>query len=200
MYRLVESIRIENGRLQLLELHSRRISAAMRQLFGTRLEDSLESIIEIPPFIGETRYKCRLTWSPAEGFQYQIEPYLQRKISSLKLIKLDEIDYKYKTDQRQQLDAAFLMREQCDDVMIVKNNCITDTWASNLLFYNGNDWVTPDTPLLRGVQRTYLLESNRIIETRITVEDLHQYQKIKLINALIDFERAPEIPMENLCF
>ena len=70
---------------------------------------------------------------------------------------------------------------------------ITDSWASNLLFFDGKRWYTPDTPLLKGVQREYLLAAGQIFEKSIPLSEIAQYSKLRLINAMVDFERAPEL-------
>jgi 4-amino-4-deoxychorismate lyase len=198
MFRLVESICIESNHLLLADLHNKRLAEAMMQLFGITLKQSLEAIIKIPENLKDARYKCRVTWNPSEGFRYTITPYQQRSIHSLKLIIVDDIDYTYKTDQRQMLDHAYSLRDTCDDILIVKNNCLTDAWSSNILLFNGEQWLTPNTPLLKGVQRSFLLKSGKIREARITTDNLVNFQKVKLVNAMIDFERASEIPIEQV--
>lgn len=198
MYRLVESICVENKRLLHTALHQTRLAKTMLELFDTRLNESLESFIQLPEQLDSARHKCRLTWNPDEGFLYTIVPYRQRKITSVKLLTLNEIEYAYKTDRRQQLDAAFSMRGPCDDVLIVKNNCLTDAWASNIILFDGCHWLTPDTPLLNGIQRAHLLNEGIIREARITTDSLYKFQKIKLINAMVDFDRAEEISIERV--
>ncbi|MBN2806026.1 MAG: aminotransferase class IV [Prolixibacteraceae bacterium] len=195
MFRLVESICIENRSLQLIDLHNKRMAEAMAQLFGISGQLSLQTVIKIPENLHNDRYKCRLTWNPAEGFRYTIMPYQQRSIHSLKLITVENIEYFYKTDQRHMLDEAYSLRAGCDDILIVKNQCLTDAWSSNILLFNGEQWLTPDTPLLKGVQRRSLLESGKIKEARILATDIFKFQKIKLVNAMVNFERAQEIPI-----
>jgi 4-amino-4-deoxychorismate lyase len=192
MYQLVESVRVENRQLHHIELHNQRLNRAMLRLFGTDRKIRLEEIIDLPTNLTENRYKCRVTFSP-ESINVEIKPYIQREIKSLKIVHDNEIDYSFKSENRQQLDAAFEKREDCDDIIIIKNGCVTDSWAANILLFNGTDWITPDTPLLEGVQREYLLSQNRIRKQRVMVTDITSFQKIRLINAMIDLERAPEI-------
>jgi len=73
----------------------------------------------------------------------------------------------------------------------------SDSFSSNIIFYNGKEWVTPDTPLLKGTQRQYLIDKGFIKEERITDKDILKYSKLKLINAMLDFERAPEIKIPS---
>ena len=46
--------------------------------------------------------------------------------------------------------------------------------------------------------RASLLNKDLIREDRITPDDLHRFQKLKLINAMNDLEQAPEIPIESI--
>jgi 4-amino-4-deoxychorismate lyase len=192
MYHLVESVRIENRQLHHIELHNQRLNRGIKQLFGINKKICLENIIDIPPDLTNNRYKCRVTVS-SERLNVNIVPYVQREIKTLKIVHNNEIDYTFKTENRQQLDAVYEKRNGCDDIIIIKNNYVTDSWAANILLFDGTDWITPDTPLLEGIQREYLLSQNFIKMHRVIVSDLIFFQKIKLINAMIDFERAPVI-------
>jgi len=192
MYQLVESVRIENRQLQHIELHNQRLNRTMLHLFGIDQKIRLEDIIELPTNLTENRYKCRVTVSP-ESMNVDISPYIQREIKTLKVVHDNDIDYSYKSENRQQLNAAFEKRNGCDDIIIIKNGCVTDSWAANILLFDGTDWITPDTPLLQGVQREYLLAQNQIKLKRVKETEILSFQKIRLINAMIDFERAPEI-------
>ena len=92
----------------------------------------------------------------------------------------------------------FAQRENCDDIIIVKNGLVTDSFAANLLFFNGKDWVTPTTPLLKGTKRQLLLDRGIIIEKEIMEEDVFGFQKVGLINAMIDFEEMPIVSVEKI--
>ena len=71
--------------------------------------------------------------------------------------------------------------------MIVKNNLLTDTSTCNIALFNGQDWYTPERPLLKGVQRQYLLSKGLIKTKDIYISDLIKYNRIRLFNALIAF-------------
>ena len=199
MFQLVESLRIESCELHNVELHNRRLNKAIAEIWGKKREIDLVKIIDIPPDISGERYKCRVVFTP-ENISYSISPYTQRIIRSLRIVTDNSIDYTYKTSNRDKLNAAFEKRDTCDDIIIVKNGFIADSSASNILLFDGSDWITPDTPLLKGTQREYLLLNKKIIEQPVPVSALNQYHKIKLINAMIDFERAPEINIPDGIF
>ena len=198
MFQLVESLRIENGMLHHIRLHNHRLNNARNQLFRLNDPVDLGKIIKLPASIGNERHKCRVTTTDGEHFSVEITPYHQREIKSLKLVHVADIDYTYKTDQRELLNQAFALRGDCDDIIIVKNGQLTDAWAANIILSDGEKWYTPSTPLLKGIQREFLLSEGIIEEKKIHYSTLHNYKKIKLINALIDFDRAPEIDRSSI--
>lgn len=194
MCQLVESLRIENYGLHHIGLHNQRFNQARKALFGKTDFVDLEKLITIPDHITDQRYKCRVITN-GEEITTEIAPYIQRNIATLKVICMNDIDYSYKLLNRKLLDKAFEARGKCDDIIIIKNNMVTDAWAANLIFFDGENWVTPSTPLLKGIQREYLLSSGKITEQPIPVSEIMNFKKVKLINAMIDFERAPEIDL-----
>lgn len=65
---------------------------------------------------------------------------------------------------------------------------VTDCSIGNLLFLKDNHWYTPDTPLLQGTQRAYLLEAQKVHLANIDKNDIWQYEKVMMINALNAFD------------
>ena len=53
-------------------------------------------------------------------------------------------------------------RKHADDIIIVKNGLVTDSFYANLAFLKNGIWFTPETPLLLGVQRQFLLSQKTI--------------------------------------
>jgi 4-amino-4-deoxychorismate lyase len=85
-----------------------------------------------------------------------------------------------------------------DDVIFIKNGYVTDASFANLVFFNGSSWITPATPLLRGTMRERLIHQGIITEQLITAENVLKMKSVKLINAMNDFDTAPEIPIERI--
>ena len=193
---LLESIRIENRRLHNIDLHNKRFNNALKHLYGKNDFVFLEKLIEIPENLNIFRYKCRVTTNGDE-LKYEIHPYNQRKINTLKVVHFNNINYKYKTTERELLDEAYAQRENCDDIVIIKNGMISDSWAANIILFDGKNWVTPSSPLLKGTQREYLLINKIISEKNIHFDDLVCYKSIKLINAMVRFNEADEIDVKS---
>jgi 4-amino-4-deoxychorismate lyase len=112
-------------------------------------------------------------------------------------VQADSIQYEHKFLDRSCLDKLF-ETTLADDVLIVKNGLLTDTSFANIVFFDGDRWVTPSTPLLHGTKREYYLEIGRIKEVELTVDDLPRFQKAMLINAMLDLETGPSIEMKNI--
>ena len=74
-----------------------------------------------------------------------------------------------------------------EDVLIVKDGCLTDTSIANVALYDGKMWCTPSHPLLRGTKRAELLDKKIIVEKDIPQAHLGKYSKIMLFNAMIDW-------------
>ena len=128
----------------------------------------------------------------------EFEPHQHRRVESLKLVHADEIDYRYKYADRSKLQSLYLQRGDCDDILIVKKGRLSDSFYANVIFRKGNDWITPDTPLLPGTMRASLLNRGLIREESLKPDDLSLFQGIKLINALHDIHNTIELPMEAI--
>jgi 4-amino-4-deoxychorismate lyase len=108
----------------------------------------------------------------------------QRNFKKLKLVNSD-IEYNFKYENRDKLNS--LKVDGFDEVVIVKNGFISDTTISNLAFFDGSEWHTPNTPLLKGTKRAELLDSGFLKEKTIKLKDLKNYKKVAMLNAIIGF-------------
>jgi 4-amino-4-deoxychorismate lyase len=122
-----------------------------------------------------------------------------RHIRSLKLVYDDNISYSYKYTDRTNILRLFDLREECDDILIIKNGKVTDSSYANVIFrdFNGT-WVTPATFLLHGTRRSNLLFNKLIREVDIGVSDLHLYTDLRLINAMLGIEDSESIPVSQI--
>src|SRR5690606_35168202 len=190
MSRLIESICIQNGEIRNLEFHQERVNRSRWKLFGLNEDLNLKKYIE--PHLGsDNKAKCRILYDE-KIHSVERNPYQIRKIHSVKLIENNEMDYRFKLEDR---TAFELMKDSVaeDEIIIVKNGKITDTSYSNLVFFDGENWVTPKTFLLNGTMRQYLLNSNQIIEKEVFTNDLKNFQTFKLINAMMNLEESPAL-------
>jgi 4-amino-4-deoxychorismate lyase len=195
---LLETICIENRQIRNPEYHNRRLNSARRDLFGIRSELDVRTIVKIPIGMGMDIFKCRILYDNRIR-EIQILPHHPGQVGSLKLVKDESIDYRYKYADRKKLENLLRQKDDCDDILIVKNGCISDTSYSNIVFRTPTGtWVTPDTPLLRGTMRESLLQEGQISERRIRTEDLSDYTEARMINCMMDLATGSVIRMNNI--
>lgn len=197
MYHLFETISIRNGIAENLPWHQDRIELASRSIYGKNPDFKLALVIRIPIKMQSGHFRCRVDYD-VEIKEIAFSPYIRREIRSLKLVTDDSIEYQYKFSDRRRIEKLFESREDCDDILIVKNGLITDTSVANIIFRDGRRWVTPSEPLLQGTCRARLLDCGIISETRIKVSDLHKYKEAKIINALRDPNEFEAIQIFNI--
>jgi len=193
----IETIQLFHGELRNLEFHQERFERSRRDVLGLTNHPRLAEAIELPEGLEMGVLKCRVSYDRVIDL-IEYEPPMDREVNSLKLVHSDSIDYSYKYAHRSKLLELFQQRGDCDDILVVKNQCITDSFYANVVFWNGTEWLTPDTPLLRGTMRAYLLSRGLIREEHIGPEHLHRFQTLKLINAMHAMDQAPEIPLDSI--
>ena len=189
---LLETIKVKNREFQNLQYHQHRVDRSRRILFGRVEKINLLENLEIPENIKSCLYKCRVVYSDKIQ-SIEFISYKSKVIKTLKLIRSDIIDYSLKYHNRKSLENLFNLRCKCDDIIIVKNNLITDTYFCNILFCDDKQWFTPERPLLEGTQRQKLLKENKIKTCKISPDDLVKYQKFMLINAMLEFDESRAI-------
>ena len=62
------------------------------------------------------------------------QPYVMRRIRSLRLVNGDGVDYRYKSTDRSVFARLLEKRGECDDVLIVRDGWVTDTSFTNVVF------------------------------------------------------------------
>lgn len=184
---MIETIKVENGKVFNLKHHEARFNRSRVLLFGRKPPLSLADSLHIPEECRQGLFKCRVTYGPdIESIEF--EPYQKRTVRSLKLVVSDEIEYSFKFKDRSALEALFAQRGDCDDIIIVKNGLVTDSFYANLVFDDGENLYTPARPLLKGTKREVLLEQGLLQEADIRPADLPRFRRVHQINAMLDLE------------
>lgn len=182
----IETIRIENGTIHNLAYHNERLNRTRNWFWKNCATLDLTNYIQ--PVQSEEVIKCRVLYDK-EIREITYAPYSVRSIDTLRVVCSDEIDYTYKSIDREYLSRLYALRETADDILIVKKELITDTSIANIALYNGSEWHTPKSPLLKGTQRAFLLDQQIIKEEEITLKQLFTYSRITLFNAMITFRK-----------
>lgn len=181
-FQFLETIKIINGIPQHLEFHNQRLNYT-RQHFVLQ-----SNIIDLKQFIippsNNGIYKCRVIYSNTiKDIQYS--HYTDRQFKTFQPVIANDINYQFKYLNRQALNQ--LKSETADDILIIKNGFVTDTSIANVAFYDQDKWITPTIPLLQGTTRARLLKEKKIIAAPIKLEDIKNFSKMAVMNALLEF-------------
>ncbi len=196
----IETICYRNGIFERLPYHQDRLNYTMGQFFHNMVKPELSVVLnsvmqdekmQQRVFIPGEKYKCRIVYGETIK-EVSCLQYRKRNITKLILKEAGDLDYSYKFYNRRSLDNLRSTLKSNSEILLIQNGLIKDTSFSNVIFYNGKQWLTPSQPLLKGTMRQYLLEKEQIYEADIRPEDLRYFSKLRLINAMNSFEEAQE--------
>nr|WP_314741979.1 aminotransferase class IV family protein [uncultured Haemophilus sp.] len=193
-YPIFETIAILNGKPQNLEYHQVRMNKAVEFLFKNANSLNLAEIIQIPKEYQTGLVRCRIDYNQ-QDYKTLFAPYQKREIKSYQCVYLDNIDYQFKYSNRSDFEKINIDN---DEAIIIQNNKVTDCRIGNLLFLKENIWYSPKDYLLKGTQLSYLLAQNKIVLKEINVNEIHQYEKIMMINAMNPFDESRAIPTQQI--
>ena len=185
MSQFIESIRIHNGVTENLTLHQKRVNKTLRQKAGEGLNlNKLLQELQIPK---NGLFKWRLEYTKDKIKQNQLIPYTSKTVKRIKLVEAPDLKYALKYSDRNSFE-KLLTQSNADDIIITQKGFITDASYSNLFFWDGQQWVTPSTPLLYGTQREIILKKNLATEKQIHLINLSNYTHFKRVNAMMKWE------------
>ncbi len=197
MFPLIETIKIVNGKPQNLSYHQHRFEASYYKLYNKLTNIRLNEVIKVPEKHRKGIVKLRFLYNQTDCF-CQFENYRSKHIETLRLVYCDQIEYSLKWVNRKPIENLLLQKKSADDILIVKNDLITDTSFTNIAFWDGKNWITPQYPLLHGTARARLIHHKHIVPAPVYVSDLPLFKSFKLFNAMLDFERQPNISVANI--
>jgi len=196
--RFIESILYKDGKYHHLTLHEKRFFHAI-QRFMPNVQSHPDLRQLLPPINLEGIYKVRVVYhADTDDLNFDVEytEYVSRKIESLEVVESEVFDYSFKYEDRTAIN-SLVRKSKADDIIISMDGKITDGSYFNLAFWDGSAWHTPDTPLLNGVRRQLLLSEKKIKEAPITIQDLGAFEKVSLINAMLDLGEV-QVTMSNV--
>lgn len=195
MYQLFETIKIIGGEPRNLSLHEERMNRSRHKLFGNSDLLNLAEYITVPDNAKEGLVRCRVTFGTSVN-SVEFFPYIPAGIRTLKIVEAGTLVYDHKYLDRSRLN-ALIDKSAADDILIIKNGCVTDASFANIVFTDGNRWITSDTPLLYGTMRELLIREGIIESDRIKIGDLALFTHFRLINAMLGFD-TPLLPVSNI--
>lgn len=189
MSQYIESIRIYKGVAENLALHQKRVNTTLGQKTGEDLNlNELIKELQIPK---NGLFKWRLEYTKDVIKQNQLIPYTARTAKRIQLVEAPDLKYALKYSDRNSFK-KLLTQSNADDIIITQNGYLTDASYSNLFFWDGQQWVTPSTPLLHGTQRETILHKKLAIEKQIHRNELSNYTHFKRVNAMMVWEHSPK--------
>ncbi|SFI23215.1 aminotransferase class IV [Halpernia frigidisoli] len=186
MSRFIESIKIEDQEIFNINFHQKRVNDTFEN-FGKENLIDLEQIFKDLEHDEDGLYKLRIVYDLNSKFTVNIIPYAYSEIKEFALVENNTLDYSFKFEERKIFE-MMKIKSRSEEIIIVKNNHITDSSYANLLFLKGKQWFTPNTCLLNGTQKQALLKSKKIKETEINLRNLKEFSHFQMINAMIGFE------------
>lgn len=127
----IETIKIKDNEIFNLDLHQKRmVETSVHYHFKAPL---LPDLIQLcPKELLENTVKCRILYRDTIH-SIHFEVYVSRMINSLKLVSDNSVNYAFKSNDRSLLLKLLDKKEECDEILIVKNGFITDTSFSNIV-------------------------------------------------------------------
>ena len=187
----LETIKALDGEVFNIFYHQKRYESVLHSLGSTNYKNLIEYIT--PPLDG--LYRCRLLYT-LESVEVRYHPYIKKEVHSLKLLHDNLIDYSKKATNRKAIDRLYEKKENCDDILIIKNALVCDTSIANIAFYKEGIWYTPASPLLEGTTRQRYIDKGILIPKDIDVDTLGEYTKVALLNVMIDFDIITDMSFE----
>lgn len=192
-----EAIKLKDGKIHNLNYHQARINRTL-EAFGGGEINLTEALTTIPDEAKYGLVKSRILYSDViENIDFI--PYVFRTKTRVGVISADDLEYSFKYADREKLE-SLQANTDFDDLIILKKNLVTDAIYSNLVFENKEGLFTPESFLLAGTKRQFLLDTGKIQERKIRKRDIKLYEKIYFINALIDLEDNISIETKHLIF
>jgi len=204
-FRLIESMRLEDGSYLLLQRHLERLCCSAG-FFGfscdvVKIAKALECSAEGRTGVHKVRLLlakdgvCTITSEPLNIS----ESMLKLAISSRRVDSTDRFRY-HKTTCRELLDEARRERTDVDEVIFLNERGeLTEGSYHNLLLKIDGQMLTPrrESGLLAGVMRRELLELGEIFEATLFPADLVRAEEIWLINSVRGMRRAVVVEGES---
>ncbi|MCT7646963.1 aminotransferase class IV family protein [Aliarcobacter butzleri] len=183
-----ETIKCEDFEVFNLDYHQKRVANTIG------LNINLQEYINP---ISEELLRCKLIYDENGVVDVLYFPYKKREIKSFKIIFDNEIEYSKKYLNRAKLDELYQKRDDCDEVIIIKNEIVTDTTIANIAIFYENSWITSKNCLLGGTTKARLLEEKKLFEKDITLGMLKNASKVALMNAMIGFDEIKNFKIKE---
>ncbi|HBG69455.1 MAG: hypothetical protein A2W93_01420 [Bacteroidetes bacterium GWF2_43_63] len=182
-----ETIRVVNGVIQHADFHHERMRKTCISNFNEFHFEKVLDHLELP----EKGIMKLNIWYNKTEMEIRFSEYIPAIIKKIALVECNpDFDYSFKCTDRSYLNKLLQSTPGADEIVIVKNGMVTDTSKANIVFEKDGVFYTPDTFLLNGTMRQFLLTTGKVTEKAIKAEDISEYERIYFINAMNSLESA----------
>ena len=190
----IETLRIQDGHPCHLDDHTDRMRRTAQHFGFTAptLPHDIEA--RLPDDLRSGTVRCRVLYDHTLR-EITFTPYCKRRIERLIAVDAGAMDYAFKYADRSPLARPQIPLAETDELLFVRNGCVTDTSYTNLILRRGDALVTPDTFLLDGTCRRRLLRTGRVRTARVRLSDLPAYDGLLLVNAMMPLDEAIRLPI-----
>ncbi|MFV0346551.1 MAG: aminotransferase class IV [Bacteroidales bacterium] len=189
-HKFIETIRFANSEAQLIDYHQRRIELTQETFYGLKnlnLRDILPNVNE------ESDMRCRIVYSDKVE-DVEVTKPIEYDIQELVVVHANGINYDFKSANRRVFDKLSEGLEPNQSPLVVKDGFITDTPISNVVIKIGDELITPKAPLLKGVQRQFLIDNHIITEAPVPISIMEFVDEIMLVNCMMPLEKSIRLP------
>lgn len=180
-----ETLKVLNGTVLNASYHVTRARRTQEAVYGqATFSERAWAGLELPPGL----YRLRIDYDE-QVRKAELHPYTLLEHTFLPLHEVGDFTYAHKSADRDFFTTALQQYPHASDVLFHRDGYLLDTCICNLAFAKDGKWYTPDTYLLPGTKRAFLLEQGTLMERRIHVEDLPAFHYVAFINAMRDFEK-----------
>ena len=194
LFPVFETIAIIDGIPQNLAFHQARMDNTIEKLFQKTSVFNLEEIIQVPTEYQNGLIKCRIDYNQ-QDFNIIFSAYQRREIRNYQCVYLDNLDYTLKYTNRTIFEDINMIK---DEAVIIHDKKVTDCRIGNLIFFKDGIWYGSKNYLLIGTQLSRLLSENRVQLKEINADEIHQYEKVMMINAMNPFDESRAISTQHI--
>jgi 4-amino-4-deoxychorismate lyase len=195
MSQFFESICVKNGIAENLHFHQARVHKTLTAFDASSYSIELVSIVLQLILPTQGLFKLRISYDLNGNYQSVLTPYQYKQIQHFTLVDMKGQSYDYKSENRDWINAS-LSQSGTDEIIMHDAGLIKDCSYTNIVFYDGLNWYTPELPLLEGTQRAKLIKEGVIKPKALYISDLPNFQKFRCINAMIHWDNAVEYKID----
>ena len=193
----LDTIRIQDGHARHVADHINRMRRTAQHFGFTApaLPADLDALV--PHDLRTGIVRCRIVYGHTLR-EITFTPYRRRRLERLIAVDAGTMDYAFKYADRSPLERPNLQLSEADELLFVRDGCVTDTSYTNLILRRGDELVTPDTFLLDGTCRRRLLRSAQVRTAQVRLSDLSAYDELLLVNAMMPLGEALRLPASSV--